>query len=339
MSGSTPLAQKMVTFAIDDVAVGSALTDDNGLAELTVTGQTIATGDHIVSAAFAGDAEYASSSGDATLTVLKAHARLLVGGGPFTYDGQPHPATVSATGVLGETLTGGLLVSYSSGDLAPVGAGTYSANVQFSGDGNYEPDVASATITVLRAPLTVAAKDAKKLLGAANPAFAASYSGFVPGETSMILSGTLAFATAAASSSPVGTYAIRPSGLSSPNYDIRYADGTLTITYNLCIRFDQTRAARAGSTIPIKLDLCTAGGVGASSPSVVLNTDAVRKLSGTASTDVQDAGDANPDSDFRYLGPGYIFNLSTKGLTTGTWALDFSVTGDPLEHSVTFQVR
>ena len=61
-------------------------------------------------------------------------------------------------------------------------------------------------------------------------------------------------------------------------------------------------------------------------------------MSGAATTDVQDAGDANPDSDFRYVGPGYVFNLQTTGLTTGTWNLVFTVTGDPLEHAVAFQV-
>jgi len=316
------------------VSAGSATTDDNGVAQMMVTSQTTSRGDHIVSASFAADAQYASSSSSAILTVLKAHARLVVTGGAFTYDGQPHGAVVTATGVLGETLTEGLLISYfGNANLvaaAPVGAGTYSANVQFSGDNNYEPDTASAVITVSRAQLTVTANDATRLLGAPNPAFAASYSGFVPGETPAVLGGSAAFATPGTMTSPVGTYPITPSGLSSPNYDIRYADGTLTITYQVCVRFDQTKAARAGRTIPIKLDLCTAAGIGSSSPSVALKTRTLLQLSGAATTDVQDAGDANPDSDFRYVGPGYVFNLQTTGLTTGTW--------NPLEHAVAFQV-
>lgn len=341
-SGSTPLAQKTITFAIDGVSAGSATTDDNGVAQLTPT-QTLSRGDHSISAAFAGDEQYGSSSSTATLTVLRAHARLLIEGGTFTYDGQPHPATVTAIGVFGETLTDGLLVSYSGNATgsaaAPVGAGAYSAIVQFAGDDTYEPDTASAVIIVLRAPLTVTANDATKLLGAPNPQFGASYSGLVAGETAAVLSGTLAFATPATVTSPVGTYPITPSGLASPNYDISYAAGTLTITNNICVQFDQTKAARLGSTIPIKLDVCTASGIGSSSPLVVLKTTDLRKVSGTASADVQDAGEANPDSDFRYIGPGYIFNLLTTGLSTGTWALVFTVSGDPLAHDVTFQVR
>jgi hypothetical protein len=36
---------------------------------------------------------------------------------------------------------------------------------------------------------------------------------------------------------------------------------------------------------------------------------------------------------------GYIYNLSTKGLLTGTYSLSFTATGDPTTHSVQFQLR
>jgi hypothetical protein len=57
-----------------------------------------------------------------------------------------------------------------------------------------------------------------------------------------------------------------------------------------------------------------------------------------------DAGGANPGGHFRYdctLGPsgGYIYNLATAGLTTGTYELRFSVTSDPFDHAVRFQVK
>jgi len=58
----------------------------------------------------------------------------------------------------------------------------------------------------------------------------------------------------------------------------------------------------------------------------------------------EDAGNANPDSDFRYdatLGPagGYIFNLKTSGLPGGTFVLQFNAGSDPLPHSATFGVK
>jgi hypothetical protein len=69
-------------------------------------------------------------------------------------------------------------------------------------------------------------------------------------------------------------------------------------------------------------------------------------ISTNASTTVDDAGNANPDSNFRFdptLGPagGYIFNLQTTGLSTGTYVLTFTVSGDPTPHNseLLFQVR
>ena len=56
------------------------------------------------------------------------------------------------------------------------------------------------------------------------------YTGFVNGDTASSLSGTLTCTTTATQASPVGTYPITCSGLSSPNYKITFLPGTLTIT-------------------------------------------------------------------------------------------------------------
>ena len=70
------------------------------------------------------------------------------------------------------------------------------------------------------------------------------------------------------------------------------------------------------------------------------------KLSDSATGEVVDAGNANPDGNFRFdpsLGGsgGYQFNLKTTGLATGTYALAWTATGDPAVHrsEVLFQVR
>ena len=55
-----------------------------------------------------------------------------------------------------------------------------------------------------------------------------SYVGFVNGETSTALGGTLAFARAPGEG--VGSHLITPSGLTSGNYTITFNTGTLTIT-------------------------------------------------------------------------------------------------------------
>lgn len=122
------------------------------------------------------------------------------------------------------------------------------------------------------------------------------------------------------------------------------ASVTYTIIYGQCLLYDPTKAAKIGSTIPIKLQLCDAQNNDVSAPSVVVHASNLVQTSTNASLVVVDAGNANPDNDFRFdptLGPsgGYIFNLKTSGLSTGTYELVFTAGSDPTTHVVYFQVR
>jgi hypothetical protein len=100
-------------------------------------------------------------------------------------------------------------------------------------------------------------------------------------------------------------------------------------------------AHKAGSVIPVKLQLWDAGGVNLSSAGVTVNSIGLVKLDNSASSTVDNASAATADTNFRYdasLG-GYIFNLKTTGLTTGTWALRFTTSGDGVVHTVQFDIR
>jgi hypothetical protein len=114
--------------------------------------------------------------------------------------------------------------------------------------------------------------------------------------------------------------------------------------YNVCLLYDPTRAVRAGSTVPMKLQLCNISGDDLSSSSITVHAISVTQTSTSISGPVQDSGNANPDNDFRFdstLGGagGYILNLSTVGLTTGTYNLNFTVTGDSAVYAAPFQVK
>ncbi len=114
--------------------------------------------------------------------------------------------------------------------------------------------------------------------------------------------------------------------------------------YRTCLDYDPTKPVRSGSTIPIRLQLCDASGANLSSPQLVLQAIAVIQLSTAASLGVQSPGNANPDDQFRYStqignGGGYIFNLKTTGLATGTYELRFRVGTDSATYSAPFQVR
>src|ERR1041384_3725424 len=94
---------------------------------------------------------------------------------------------------------------------------------------NYSVADTNGTLTVNPAILTGTADDKSRLYGETNPVFTVSYSGFVNGENSSIVTGELTGSTPAETNSPVGQYPITVSAQSAPNYTIQYVAGTLTI--------------------------------------------------------------------------------------------------------------
>lgn len=113
-------------------------------------------------------------------------------------------------------------------------------------------------------------------------------------------------------------------------------------TYELCLLYDPTKAHRAGGTVPLKVQLCDEAGVNLSSPETPLTVVGLVKRDASASTDFAESpGNANSDSAFRYDEElaGYIFNLSTRGLSTGTWELRFTVADDGTVYALPFDIR
>ena len=77
-----------------------------------------------------------------------------------------------------------------------------------------------------------------------------TYGGFVNGDTSTSLGGTLAVTTTAVTGSPVGSYPITAAGLTSANYTITYVAGTLTVN-KATLTVTATNAAKTyGSVNP-----------------------------------------------------------------------------------------
>ncbi len=116
------------------------------------------------------------------------------------------------------------------------------------------------------------------------------------------------------------------------------------VRFNVCLLYEPTKAVQSGATYPVKLQLCDAAGNNLSSPAITLHASSVIRVSNSITGPVQDSGNANPDNDFRFdaaLGStgGYIFNLGTKGLATGSYNLNFTVTGDPSVYAAPFQVK
>ena len=107
--------------------------------------------------------------------------------------------------------------------------GTYGITASGAVDPNYSISYTSGTLTVAPVALTVTANSASMVYGAALPALAFSYSGFVNGDSASSLTDLPSATTAATTVSPVGSYTITAGGAVDPDYTISYTSGTLTI--------------------------------------------------------------------------------------------------------------
>ncbi|WP_127124828.1 MBG domain-containing protein [Pseudoflavitalea rhizosphaerae] len=166
----------------------------------------------------------------------------------------------------GATASSGLPVYYTSnntnvatienGKVKIRAAGTATITARQPGNDIYmaAPD-ATTTLTVNKAPLLIKANDVIMVQEQALPAFTASFTGFVNGETSGVLSGQPVFSTTATSSSPIGNYPITVSGAAAVNYEISYTDGTLSI---LPIAVDNARLDAwfsNNTTLQVRVDM------------------------------------------------------------------------------------
>ncbi len=225
--GLTHPAAASATGTVDGQTLTPVTVTYNGL-----TAEPVDAGTYAVIATFDGDTLHLPSSATTTIVINKSTSTVTINGGTFTYDGQAHPATAWAIGgAAGVQLP--VSVSYTDASnnpvTVPIAAGTYAVTATFAGDANNLPSSGTGTIVIARAPLTITANDASRAYNTANPSFTASYSGFVNGETTSVLQGTLVLSTSATPASLPGTYPITPSGVTASNYAIAFVDGVLTV--------------------------------------------------------------------------------------------------------------
>ncbi len=121
------------------------------------------------------------------------------------------------------------VVTISGNTLTVTGAGTATITASQVGNEEYKPFSKEFALTVAKAPLTITANNATKNIGEANPAFTATYEGFVNGDDATVLTALPTFTTQADKNSPVGTYDIVVSGAEAANYEMNYVNGTLTV--------------------------------------------------------------------------------------------------------------
>ncbi|MEO7444785.1 MAG: MBG domain-containing protein [Ferruginibacter sp.] len=125
------------------------------------------------------------------------------------------------------------------------GAGSTIITASQPTDGFYPAASVSQTLTVNKALLTIKADDKTRFEALLNPALTITYTGFVLGETSAVLTTQPTISTTAVQASPPGTYPITVSGATAANYTITHVNGILTVVpkQNQSITF---------ATLPVK---------------------------------------------------------------------------------------
>jgi hypothetical protein len=130
----------------------------------------------------------------------------------------------------------------------------------------------------------------------------------------------------------------------NPNNNSSFTNTLLTAIHNICLLYDPTHAVKSGATVPIKIALCDSNGNDVSSSGIVVTAVSLAQVSTSTTDIIEDAGNSNPDNNFRFdptlgLAGGYVSNLKTTGLGTGTYNLGFTAGSDPTVHTVSFQVK
>ncbi len=180
---------------------------------------------------------YVITYAEGTLTINKAALTVTAKAASKTYDKVAYSGgnDVSYLGFLtGDDATNNITgtVAYAGTSQGAIAANSYTIIPSGLSSTNYAITYANGTLTINRAALTVTAQSATKTYD--KVAYAGgnnvTYSGFITGDNvTNSVTGTVVYGGTSQGAIAANTYTIVPSGLSSTNYTIGYANGTLTI--------------------------------------------------------------------------------------------------------------
>ena len=135
----------------------------------------------------------------------------------------------------------------------PTAPGTFGFSVKAT-DSSI-PTAFSATqalsVTIAAAPLKITASSPAMAYGGVAPAITPIYDGFLNSDTAASLTTAPNCSTTATSSSPVGNYSSTCSGAFDPNYDITYANGSVSVGTALLAITANSTTMTYGGTVPV----------------------------------------------------------------------------------------
>jgi MBG domain (YGX type)/Dockerin type I domain/Bacterial Ig-like domain (group 3) len=212
--------------------------------------------------------------------------------------------TVTGVGnaVTATVLQGNVTVNYTiPGGTA---SGSYPLLDSYNGTANFQPSSDTVQLIIAATPITITANNSNRVYGQPNAAFTTSYAGFMTGDTGSSLQGMPLCTTTATQSSPVGTYPINCTGVTSSNYTITFVPGTLTIT-PAQLTLTANSVSRAFGAANPALNSVT--------PSSFVNGDTLASLSGTLLCTTS----ATINS------PVGVYPITCSGLTSPNYTISF----------------
>ena len=251
----------------------------------TTATQSSAAGTYPITPAGAVSNNYTYNYVNGTLTITGIAPSISLASATKTYGDASFTiaATSNSTGAFTYSITNGTAATITAGGVVTItGAGSVTVTVNQAAAGNYNAGSTTATINIAKKTLAVKANDASKTYNSANPAFTASYTGFVGNDNASSLTTQPSLTTTATQTSAVGTYAVTVSGAASANYIFTYTSGTLTVTGTTpTITFTNANVGQAGNTVTLA---ATSNSSGVMSFSVVNGTGSATLANGNKLT-------------------------------------------------------
>jgi hypothetical protein len=165
---------------------------------------------------------------------------------------------------------------------------------------------------------------------------AASIAGVVTDATSGPSAATV---SAAADTQAVGSF-VAPLSASDNAGNSASATCGYTVSYGVGAQYDAERIKKAGSTVPIRIQLQDYFGTPISNESVRVTAVSVTNANTGAILVPTSPGATQPGFVFSTAGASsYTYQLKTTGYSAGAYTLDFVVVGDPLIHHAPFELH
>ena len=199
-------------------------------------------GSYPVTASGAGAQNYSITYENGTLTVTEPIVDVTLTAKSYTREyGEANPKFEYE--VTEGTLTDGTpTITCSATATSPVG--TYDIVISKGTVGNNGTvNLVKGTLTITKAPLTIAAGNYMKEEGEDNPRFTPVFTGFKNNETKAVLTKQPTITTTATKTSKAGSYPVTVSGAEAQNYSITYENGTLIVTEKEAPKVDVTLTA------------------------------------------------------------------------------------------------